>query len=98
MAEVALRGQALLDDIAQTQTAPGQVAFWWLGQHSFIVKGGERVLFIDPYLSPHDARQTPPLPTFRLNRPPSQRRSRQRPRSPRRRHRSRPPPHRFPPP
>jgi L-ascorbate 6-phosphate lactonase len=60
MAEVALQGQALLDDIASAETEPGQVAFWWLGQHSFILKGGETVVYIDPYLSPHGSRQTPP--------------------------------------
>ena len=51
MAEVALHGQALLDDVARAETKPGQVALWWLGQHSFILKGGETVVFIDPYLS-----------------------------------------------
>jgi L-ascorbate 6-phosphate lactonase len=61
MAEVALRGKALLDNIARTATEPGRVAFWWLGQHSFIVKGGEMVVYIDPYLSPGHGRQTPPL-------------------------------------
>jgi L-ascorbate 6-phosphate lactonase len=61
MAEVALRGKELLNDIAHTQTELGQVAFWWLGQHSFILKGGETVVYIDPYLSPSAARQTPPL-------------------------------------
>jgi L-ascorbate 6-phosphate lactonase len=61
MVEIARRGQALLDDIAGTRTEPGRVAFWWLGQHSFILKGGETVVYIDPYLSPHPARQTPAL-------------------------------------
>lgn len=63
MAEVAQQGTALLDDIARTHTEPGQAAFWWIGQHSFIIKGGETVLYIDPYLSPSKARQTPPLLT-----------------------------------
>jgi L-ascorbate metabolism protein UlaG (beta-lactamase superfamily) len=61
MVEIALRGARLLDDIARTRTEPGRVAFWWLGQHSFILKGGETVIYIDPFLSPHAARQTPPL-------------------------------------
>src|SRR5207249_2288001 len=60
MAEVARRGQELLEQIAQTRTEPGRVAFWWLGQHSFILKGGETVVYIDPYLTPDAARQTPP--------------------------------------
>lgn len=61
MVEVALRGAELLADIARTQMDRGQIAFWWLGQHSFILKGGETVVYIDPYLSPDTARQTPPL-------------------------------------
>lgn len=61
MADVAQSGQALLDEIAATACGPGQGAFWWLGQHSVVVKLGERVLFIDPYLAPSPARQTPPL-------------------------------------
>jgi L-ascorbate 6-phosphate lactonase len=61
MAEVARRGQELLEEIARTQAEPGRVAFWWLGQHSFILKGGETIVYIDPYLSPDVARQTPPL-------------------------------------
>ena len=59
MAEVALHGQALLDDIAQTQTAPGQVAFWWLGQHSFILKGGATVGAVT---TPPTSRRSPPWP------------------------------------
>src|SRR5712691_11026173 len=61
MVEIALRGADLLDDIARTQPEPGRVAFWWLGQHSFILKGGETGGYIDPFLSPDAARQTPPL-------------------------------------
>jgi L-ascorbate 6-phosphate lactonase len=61
MVEIALQGADLLKDIAEARTEPGRVAFWWLGQHSFILKGGETVLYIDPFLSPHAARQTPPL-------------------------------------
>jgi L-ascorbate 6-phosphate lactonase len=61
MAEVALQGAELLSDVARTRTEPGRVAFWWLGQHSFIVKGGATLIYIDPYLSPSSARQTPPL-------------------------------------
>ena len=61
MVEIAARGADLLDNIARARTEPGQVAFWWLGQHSFILKGGETVIYIDPFLSPHPARQTPAL-------------------------------------
>jgi L-ascorbate metabolism protein UlaG (beta-lactamase superfamily) len=61
MAEVAKSGQALLEEIAATNCGPGQGAFWWLGQHSFIVKAGSTVIYIDPYLAESPARQTPPL-------------------------------------
>jgi L-ascorbate metabolism protein UlaG (beta-lactamase superfamily) len=61
MADVAQSGQALLDEIAATECGPGQGAFWWLGQHSFVVKAGPRVFYIDPYLAESAARQTPPL-------------------------------------
>ena len=47
MAEVAQHGVELLADVARARTEPGEVAFWWLGQHSFIVKGGETVVYID---------------------------------------------------
>jgi L-ascorbate metabolism protein UlaG (beta-lactamase superfamily) len=32
-----------------------------MGQHSFVVKLGETVIYFDPYLAPSAARQTPPL-------------------------------------
>ncbi len=54
-------GQALIDDVNSTTVPHGQGAFWWLGQHGFIVKLGEVVLYIDAYLSPSAARNVPPL-------------------------------------
>ena len=57
MAEVAQAGEALLADIAAAEGA----AFWWMGQHSFILKAAGRVIYIDPYLGENAARQTPPL-------------------------------------
>lgn len=38
-----------------------QAAFWWLGQHSFLIKLGELVLLIDPFLSDVEGRCVPPL-------------------------------------
>lgn len=61
MAEVAKSGEALLAEIEGTELPHGRAAFWWLGQHSFVVKLGPTVLYIDPYLDPNPARQTPPL-------------------------------------
>ncbi len=53
--------QALIDEVNHAQVPYGTCALWWLGQHSFIVKLGEAVIYIDPYLTPNDARNTPPF-------------------------------------
>ena len=54
-------GKALIDDINDCQVSQGQCAFWWLGQHSFVVKLGQSVCYLDPYLTPDPARLVPPL-------------------------------------
>ena len=59
--EIALRGEALLEDIAAARPQPGTGCFWWLGQLSFILKLGDQILFLDPYLDPNPDRRTPPL-------------------------------------
>ena len=56
-----LTGKELIDDIDQADVSPGRVAFWWLGQHSFIFKMGKRILYVDPYLTAKDARLVPPM-------------------------------------
>ncbi len=56
-----IRAQDLLADIDACDLPPGQGAFWWLGQHSFGVKLGRAVVYIDPYLSPNPQRQVEPL-------------------------------------
>ena len=61
MAEVARRGAELLAEVDVAFVAEGHGRFWWLGQHSFILKLGTTRIYIDPYLSPSPARQTPPL-------------------------------------
>ena len=53
-------GEALIREVDQTHLEPGQLAFWWLGQHQFIVKMGSRVIYTDPYLHP-DVRLVPSL-------------------------------------
>ncbi len=55
-------GEALIQEVDQTRLEPGQVAFWWLGQHQFIVKMGSQVFYADPYLHP-DVRLVPSLVT-----------------------------------
>jgi len=56
-----LTGKKLIAEIDGTQTAPGEVAAWWMGQHSFIFKAGATVIYVDPFLTPHPDRQVPPL-------------------------------------
>jgi len=56
-----LRGTALIDEINATRLREQSLAFWWLGQHSFILKTADRVFYIDPYLSPDERRRIRPL-------------------------------------
>jgi L-ascorbate metabolism protein UlaG (beta-lactamase superfamily) len=60
MADVKQSGTALIDEINATQPEEGTVAFWWMGQASYVYKGTS-VIYLDPYLTPGPARQTPPL-------------------------------------
>ena len=53
-----LQGSALFEDVRRCEA---EAAFWWLGQHTFIVKLGETRLLIDPFLSEVDGREVPPL-------------------------------------
>ncbi len=59
-AEVKLMGQALVEDVNTAQPAPETLAFWWMGQASYIYKGSA-IVYVDPYLTPNPARRTPPL-------------------------------------
>lgn len=53
-----LQGPSLFQDV---QTCDDPAAFWWLGQHSFIVKLGAVCLLIDPFLTAMEDRNVPPL-------------------------------------
>jgi len=53
----------LLQSIDDTPAPPGSLAFWWLGQQTFIVKAGGVRLFFDPYLAENPRRNKPPLLT-----------------------------------
>lgn len=55
------RGIALLQEIDATELEAGALAFWWLGQLGYVVKIGETVLYIDPYLTPSPRRNVPPV-------------------------------------
>jgi L-ascorbate metabolism protein UlaG (beta-lactamase superfamily) len=54
-------GQALLREIDALPLPKGGVAFWWLGQMSYVVKVGQFVLYLDPFLAPGAFRNVPPL-------------------------------------
>ncbi|HJN15297.1 MAG TPA: MBL fold metallo-hydrolase [Armatimonadota bacterium] len=58
MADVSQFHGDLLADINATETMHGKAAFWWLGQHGFVVKAGETVIYIDPYFAENPTRQT----------------------------------------
>lgn len=42
---------SLAEQITRLVVGPGQLAVWALGQHGFVLKGGDTTLIIDPYLS-----------------------------------------------
>jgi L-ascorbate 6-phosphate lactonase len=54
-------GKELINEINSKIVLHGHLCFWWLGQHSFVVKTAGKVFYLDPYLSPHPDRQVPPL-------------------------------------
>jgi len=54
-------GQSLINEIDCMEEEPGGAVFWWLGQMSFVVKVGGKILYIDPYLAPKPSRQIAPL-------------------------------------
>jgi len=62
-AQIAQDHETLLADIAGTQTEPNRAAFWWMGQHTIIVKAGDKVVYIDPWFPDWESRQTRPLLT-----------------------------------
>ena len=54
-------GKQLAAEINTTSVSQGSFAFWWLGQLGFAIKLGESVVYVDPYISPYEARQVEPL-------------------------------------
>lgn len=44
-------GAALAEQIERLVVPPQQLALWALGQSGFVIKGGETIAYIDPYLS-----------------------------------------------
>ncbi len=58
MVEIEQDHADLLKDIARTEPETGRAAFWWMGQHTFIVKAGRAVFYLDPWFAPWESRQT----------------------------------------
>lgn len=54
-------GLDLISEMETTAVDRGDAVFWWLGQHSFVVKTADAVLYFDPFLSDHPKRRVPPL-------------------------------------
>lgn len=54
-------GRELIAEIDSFQTPDGGCVFWWLGQHSFVVKVGGAILYLDPYLSENKSRLISPF-------------------------------------
>lgn len=54
-------GTDLIRDIESFEPGQGELAFWWLGQHSFVVKMGDKVIYMDPFLSDLEGREVPPM-------------------------------------
>ncbi len=57
MIEPLRSGPELIDEIQQTQPAPGSLVVWWLGQSGFLIKSPEGLLAVDLYLSEHLTRK-----------------------------------------
>lgn len=57
---VAQTHQELIEDIARPCHSQERGAFWWLGQHSFVVRTGDLVFYIDPWFADWDSRCNPP--------------------------------------
>ena len=54
-------GRALIEDIDAADPTDGELAFWWLGQHGFVLKMGGLIFYLDPYLSDAASRTVRPL-------------------------------------
>ncbi len=60
MTDMAEISAALRADVAGRRIPDRALGLWWLGQASFILKGGGATIYIDPYLAESDRRIVPP--------------------------------------
>ena len=54
-------GQRLISEVNAFVMQEGEAGLWWLGQHGFILKFGDTVVYVDAFLSPHEKRLVQPL-------------------------------------
>ena len=54
-------GRDLIHDIDQFMPAKNEMGIWWLGQHSFVLKIADKIIYLDPFLSALEGRLVPPL-------------------------------------
>lgn len=53
----------MITEVSHTRLSSNEAALWWLGQHSFVLKFGDCLIYLDPFLSPLELRHIPPLIT-----------------------------------
>lgn len=46
----------LIEEIHSSKPSDGEVFFWWIGQHGFVIKTISSLICIDPFLSDHPER------------------------------------------
>jgi len=54
-------GKTLIQEIDSCEVPSGKPAIWWLGQHSFVVKVGRKIIYLDPFLTAMNERIVPPM-------------------------------------
>jgi len=52
-------GQELIREISEVQRRSGEASFWWLGQHSYVLRTARRIIYLDPFLSEEPGRLMP---------------------------------------
>ena len=55
------KGLELIREIDAEKPGFGELAFWWIGQLSYIVKTQNSVIYLDPFLAPLEGRRVAPL-------------------------------------
>ena len=56
-----LSNSELINNINNYKPAENEAVFWWIGQHSFILKIEDKIIYFDPFISEHPKRIIPPL-------------------------------------